>query len=113
MKSLYQFWNKFSYTFTFTRRGLWLENTDHPNLKFEINAKNPSKEKKQIFESSNLIYDSTDEVAASKILGDEGQKATKVVKKIDLTTISFIYKVFFLYDFEKYICKTCVTETEK
>ena len=68
-------------------------------MKFEINAKNPSKEKKEIFESSNSIYDLPDEVAAPKdikiILGGEGEKFKKLVKDIDLTTISSIYENFF------------------
>ena len=48
------------------KKDFLLENTDHPNFKFEIDAKNPLKEKKEIFESSNLIYDSPDEEAAPK-----------------------------------------------
>ena len=45
--ALYQFCNKFSYTFTFTKEDLLLENTDHLNFTFEIDAKNPSKENKK------------------------------------------------------------------
>ena len=102
--TLYQFGNIFSYTFTFTKKYFLLENTDHLNFKFKINAKNLSKEKKEIFESSNSIYDSQYEVAAPKdiktILGGEGEKLKKLVKDIDLTIIS-LYETFFLYDLEK------------
>ena len=44
------------------------------------------------------------------ILGGEGEK---VVKEINLTTITLIHEKFFLYDLENYICKTYVTEIEK
>ena len=53
--TFYQFNNEFSYTFTFSKKDL-LDNTDHLNFQIEIEAENPSKEKKkQIFESSNSI----------------------------------------------------------
>ena len=66
---------------------LLLEDTDHLNFKFEITAKNTSKEKKDFFESSNSIHDSPNEVAAPKdvktILGGESKKLKKLVKDID------------------------------
>ena len=37
----------------------------------------------------------------------------KLVKDIELTTISLIYENFFLHDLESYICKSYVTEIEK
>ena len=96
---------------------LLLEDTDHLNFKFEINAKNTSKEKKDFFESSNLIHDSPNEVAVPKdvktILGRESKKLKKLVKDIDLTTISLIYENFLFHDLENYICKAYVTEIEK
>ena len=85
-----------------------LENTDNLNFKFEINAEISIKRKKEIFESSNSIYDSPDEVAATKdiktILGGEGEQIKKLVKYIDLRAISLIYEFFFLHDLENYIC---------
>ena len=73
--------------------------------------------KKSFFEPLNSIYDSPDEVAAPKdlktILGGEGEKLKKLVKDIDLTTISLMYENFFWYDIENYIYKTYVTEIEK
>ena len=76
--TLYQFYNLPSYTFTFSEKVSLLDNTDHLNFKLEIDAKNPSEEKKQIFESSNSVYDSADEIVAPKdietITGGHGKK---------------------------------------
>ena len=76
--TLYQFYNLSSYTFTFSKEDFLSDDNDHLNFKLKIDAKNPSKEKKLIFEFSNSIYDSPDEIAAPKdiktILGGKGEK---------------------------------------
>ena len=47
------------------------------------------------------------------ILGGEGEKLKKLVKEIDLTSITLIHENFFLYDLENYVCKTYVEKVEK
>ena len=100
--TLHQFYNFSGYTFTFKKQDFILNQTDHLNFKVEFDSKNPSREIKDVFESSNTIYYSPDRVPLPKniktILNSPVEKFEKLSKENDLSVITLIYENFFLYD---------------
>ena len=99
---MHQFYNFSGYTFTFKKQDFILNQIDHLNFKVEFDSKNPSREIKDVFESSNTIYYSPDRVPLPEniktILNSPVEKFEKLSKENDLSVITLIYENFFLYD---------------